>query len=189
MPLLVDDGYYYLQIACNVAQGKGFTFDGLIYTNGFHPLWEFHLVVLFLLTKNKLVIAYLAVILQSALFIGSGTTLMPLLHRLGTRKGLVSLCGFFLLLNPWLVNKDAISAIETGLYVFFMGLVLWDHTHRKHRLCRFAKKMDLHIVRSYADVRRHFSHHLDRDPLHRLNGNSALCFAKYGRLLSVFCEQ
>jgi hypothetical protein len=34
-----DDGYYYFQIACNLARGAGFTFDGIHATNGFHPLW------------------------------------------------------------------------------------------------------------------------------------------------------
>jgi hypothetical protein len=34
-----DDGYYYFQIARNLARGAGFTFDGIHATNGFHPLW------------------------------------------------------------------------------------------------------------------------------------------------------
>jgi hypothetical protein len=34
-----DDAYYYLEIAKNIAAGKGVTFDGIHKTNGFHPLW------------------------------------------------------------------------------------------------------------------------------------------------------
>jgi hypothetical protein len=39
-----DDAFYYLTIARNLAAGRGFTFDGLHATSGFHPLW---LAVLF----------------------------------------------------------------------------------------------------------------------------------------------
>lgn len=35
----LDDAYFYFKIANNVALGKGSTFDGLNYTNGYHPLW------------------------------------------------------------------------------------------------------------------------------------------------------
>jgi hypothetical protein len=36
---VADGAGYYLQIAHNVAGGRGITFDGLHPTNGFHPLW------------------------------------------------------------------------------------------------------------------------------------------------------
>jgi hypothetical protein len=41
-----DDTFYYLQVARHVAEGDGFTFDGLHGTNGFQPLWQFLLVPL-----------------------------------------------------------------------------------------------------------------------------------------------
>ena len=41
---LVDDSFYYSQIARQVAMGHGFTFDGLHRTNGFQPLWLFLLI-------------------------------------------------------------------------------------------------------------------------------------------------
>jgi hypothetical protein len=37
--LCFDDAFYYFEIARNVAQGYGFTFDRINPTNGFHPLW------------------------------------------------------------------------------------------------------------------------------------------------------
>lgn len=37
--LTFDDSYYYYEIASRLAEGQGFTFDGLHPTNGFHPLW------------------------------------------------------------------------------------------------------------------------------------------------------
>jgi hypothetical protein len=37
--LLCDDAFYYFQIARHAALGRGFSFDGVAPTNGFHPLW------------------------------------------------------------------------------------------------------------------------------------------------------
>lgn len=34
-----DDCFYYLKVAQNLATGHGSTFNGLVATNGYHPLW------------------------------------------------------------------------------------------------------------------------------------------------------
>src|SRR6266850_4031428 len=34
-----DDSLFYLQVARNVAAGRGSTFNGVTQTNGYHPLW------------------------------------------------------------------------------------------------------------------------------------------------------
>jgi len=39
LTLTVDDSFYYLQVARNLAAGHGPTFDQVSLTNGFHPLW------------------------------------------------------------------------------------------------------------------------------------------------------
>ncbi len=39
MNFVQDDFFYYLKVAANVASGKGSTFNGLVSTNGYHPLW------------------------------------------------------------------------------------------------------------------------------------------------------
>ena len=36
---IVDDGYFYPQIARFIAHGQGSTFNGIMFTNGYHPLW------------------------------------------------------------------------------------------------------------------------------------------------------
>ncbi len=41
---LLDDSFYYLQVARNVARGLGSSFDGVEATNGYHPLWMLLLV-------------------------------------------------------------------------------------------------------------------------------------------------
>lgn len=45
--VVADDAYYYFGIARNLASGAGPSFDGLAWTNGFHPLYQLLLVPLF----------------------------------------------------------------------------------------------------------------------------------------------
>jgi hypothetical protein len=51
--LVPDDASYYLQIAGNVAAGRGFTFDGINPTNGFQPLWLLILVAVHAVIKGS----------------------------------------------------------------------------------------------------------------------------------------
>ena len=34
-----DDFFYYIKIAKNIVLGAGSTFNGIVHTNGYHPLW------------------------------------------------------------------------------------------------------------------------------------------------------
>lgn len=42
-----DDAFYYFKIAQNVLSGNGSTFDGMNFTNGYHPLWLVLLLPIF----------------------------------------------------------------------------------------------------------------------------------------------
>ncbi len=66
-----DDGYYYLEIARNLARGDGATFDRLHPTNGYHPLWLLLLVPLARLTPDSANLLLLANLLQGALAAGA----------------------------------------------------------------------------------------------------------------------
>src|SRR5437870_13550104 len=44
---LACDSYYYLTVARNVVDKGRLSFDGTLGTNGFHPFWQYLLVVLF----------------------------------------------------------------------------------------------------------------------------------------------
>ncbi|MCK5064094.1 MAG: hypothetical protein KAQ97_02355, partial [Candidatus Fermentibacteraceae bacterium] len=86
---LVDDGYYYLEIARNISCGNGFTFDGVNRTNGFHPLWQIMLVPVFLLTQSRGIAAQAVTMLQTLLFAASGFVLYRILLE-NTKKILLS---------------------------------------------------------------------------------------------------
>jgi hypothetical protein len=44
MDFVQEDFFYYLKVAQNVVAGHGSTFNGLVSTNGYHPLWMWTLV-------------------------------------------------------------------------------------------------------------------------------------------------
>lgn len=67
--LPADDGFFYLQIAKNVVEGKGLYFNSLYETNGFHPLWELIcIVVAFLNPFGHDYLIFLIWIVQLILF-------------------------------------------------------------------------------------------------------------------------
>lgn len=121
---LVDDGYYYLEIARNIASGNGFTFDGLNPTNGFHPLWQIMLVPIFLMTRSRALAALAVTMLQVLLFAGTGFMVYRILIE-NTKKISLSIAGAaFWLFNLWFWSKGALSGMETGLLTLCFGTSL-----------------------------------------------------------------
>src|ERR1700759_3733432 len=47
-----DDFYYYLKIAQNLAHGRGSTFNGIVSTNGYHPLYLLLITVICWFTSS-----------------------------------------------------------------------------------------------------------------------------------------
>jgi hypothetical protein len=48
-----DDSYFYFQVAWNIARGLGSTFNNVIPTNGYHPLWMLVCVAVFKVFPSK----------------------------------------------------------------------------------------------------------------------------------------
>lgn len=53
---LPDDAFYYYEVARNISNGLGVTFDGASPTNGFHPLWMILVTPFYLLFSDDLAI-------------------------------------------------------------------------------------------------------------------------------------
>src|SRR5712692_688326 len=127
---MLDDGYYYLQIAYNVSFGRGFTFDGTTLTNGFQPLWQIMLVPFFWLIPSKVVVAYVVSCVQTIFFVCSGLMLVRIYGRLAPASRFGWLPGVLWVCNPYFINKGAWTGMETGLFVFtfassLMGILLF----------------------------------------------------------------
>ena len=132
---LVDDGYYYLEIARNIATGNGFTFDGSNPTNGFHPLWQIMLVPIFLMTGSRDLAAVAVTMLQTLLFAASGFMFYRILLE-NTKKILLSIAGAaFWLFNFWFWSKGAVSGMETGLLTLCYGTSLLLFSRSLCRSC------------------------------------------------------
>ncbi|WP_419803923.1 hypothetical protein [Terriglobus sp.] len=48
-----DDSYFYFQVAWNFAHGRGSTFNGLMPTNGYHPLWMLACAAVYRVVQDK----------------------------------------------------------------------------------------------------------------------------------------
>jgi len=122
-PQLLDDGYYYLQVAWNISRGAGSSFDGIHPTNGYHPLWQLMLVPVFWVFSKGAAL-WAAVVLQSILFCASGILLYRLVRVSGGSGPASAAAAGFWVLNLWLWGKGAMSGMETGLLLFLFGLSL-----------------------------------------------------------------
>ena len=80
-----DDAYFYVQIAANIADGRGSTFHDITPTNGYHPLWMLPCVFAVLVARGDLSVAlHVITLLQGLLAVAS----LLLLHRFLKRCGL-----------------------------------------------------------------------------------------------------
>ena len=132
---MVDDGYYYLEIARNISCGNGFTFDGINRTNGFHPLWQVMLVPIFLVTQSKVLAVQAVTMLQALLFAASGFVLYRILLE-NTKRIHLSISGAaFWLLNFWFWSKGVLSGMETGLLILCYGISLLLFSRSLRGMC------------------------------------------------------
>ncbi len=111
--VIPDDGYYYLQIARNVAAGQGSTLDGINPTNGYHPLWMAALVTLYRTLPEPIVLPT-ALILGSLLGAATLLLLQRLLRRLQVSAGRQMVALGLLGLNPWLLMQW-VNGLETAV--------------------------------------------------------------------------
>ncbi len=54
LKVLPDDAFYYFLTADRISNGQNISFDGITLSNGYHPLWLFSLVPLYLLPGREL---------------------------------------------------------------------------------------------------------------------------------------
>lgn len=120
-PVLSDDAYYYFEIARNAALGRGFSFDGLAPTNGFHPLWALLLVPLFwALPGEPWPPVELALAGAAAFSAGTAVVIQRLFARRGAPRAGALAAGLWLL-NPFTVVL-CFRGLETSLHGFLLAL-------------------------------------------------------------------
>jgi len=115
-----DDCFYYFQIARNVVEGHGFTFDGRHPTNGFHPLWLFALTPLFALVPGDLAPLRAVALLETGLVLGAGVLIFRVLRRrVGEQSALLAA---LLLVAPPGSLRVVRSGMESSLLLLLLVL-------------------------------------------------------------------
>ena len=132
-----EDGYYSLSVARSIAQGLGFTIDGVHETNGFQPLFTLIEALGFWLAQiispeSSDVLAMRLVTLAAWIFyIGTALCLGSIAANLDEPRhaALRKLLAITLYLGAFLVFMHHFNGLETGLQMFLLAL-LW----RAHQL-------------------------------------------------------
>lgn len=126
---LPDDAFYYFQIAKNIAHGRGSTFDGVVPTNGYHPLWMILITPLFALFSDPLKAVHASLVLGGLFFLASLGVFAIFLKRLGVPR-----LGILLLSLAWVANPFtryfALNGLETSLAILcLLSLLLHAYTY------------------------------------------------------------
>ena len=117
-----DDASYYLKIAENFNNGKGFSFDGLHQTNGFQPLWQYILIALtFIYSSDPGTTLRIVLIIQVVLLFLSGNLIFRFLSDYFTYK-IIFAGGFIFIL---FVFFQSVNSMETALLIFMISVILF----------------------------------------------------------------
>src|SRR5262249_40404689 len=151
-PLLVlwpvlEDGFYSLSVARNIALGRGVTVDGVAPTNGFQPLFTFLTVPAFLAAAaDRYEAVRLVLALHWVFYVGTAAVLGLVAARLSADRGpapktaISSAPAFLYLANP-LVFQAHFNGLETGCVLFWYAAV-----------CLYAQRADLSAPRPLATL-------------------------------------
>lgn len=125
-----DDAFFYLQVAHNMAIGLGSTFNTIIPTNGYHPLWQWMCAgVAYLSGGDKIVTLYAVCLLNVLLFLG----IVYYLHRINRD---------FLRIRYWYVAIPLLT-----IYYLCIGLYGSEAALHGYVLCATAYYL-LHTLRN-----------------------------------------
>ncbi len=124
-----DDAFYYFQVARNIAEGHGSTFDRIHPANGYHPLWMLVMIPVFSLARLDVYLPLRLVVLVSVLLsAGTGVLLYHHLSRLVARP-LAVLAAFFWVFYAPLHGVATKLGMEAGINAFSVMWFLY-HTAR-----------------------------------------------------------
>lgn len=119
---LLDDSFYYLQVARNVAAGAGSSFDGIELTNGYHPLWMWLLVpVHWVAAARPETCLRIGLVISSVLGVGVLLWIRHVLNRQATAWA--AAIGLLLFAWPRILGQT-VNMLESGLLLFtYMTIV------------------------------------------------------------------
>jgi len=126
---LYDDSFYAFQIARNIADGRGATFDGTNPTNGFQPLYVMMLVPLYRLFGPDPTLPIRAALLLMALFTAATAWLLFRIASRYVERPIALFTAALWVFSP-VVVRQACNGLETALALFLLaasGLYYLEH--------------------------------------------------------------
>ena len=121
-----DDAF---QIARNIAEGNGPTFDGATYTNGFQPLYVALLVPLYLLFGSNPILPVHAGLTLLALFTVLTAYLLFLITRRYVSETIAAFVALVWAVSPIVVKQSA-NGLETALALFLFASSVYYYLDR-----------------------------------------------------------
>ena len=120
----IDDGFFYFKVARNVANGLGFTFDGINRTNGFHPLWMAVCIAVYSIVRTDLILPLRIFVIIGGILNGlSAIYLFKILARVLNGWVALTLAVLWAVL-PSITGVTTMQGMETGLAIFLLLLLI-----------------------------------------------------------------
>ena len=126
---LYDDSFYAFEIARNIAQGRGITFDGIHSTTGFQPLYVFMLVPAYALFPGDPVTPiYIALSLLAI----CATAATWLVYRIAGRyvSAVAAACAAAVWTFSPIVARQSANGLETAVAALLVALSAWYYLAR-----------------------------------------------------------
>jgi hypothetical protein len=119
---IIDDGYYYLGYANSITTGQGATFDGLVETNGVQPLWTLILIVLAIISPDRVSLVYVMLITSAVLVLASIIFVNRILRSIVSdhARWITLLTYTAFVINP----QMSLTGMETALNLFTLTATL-----------------------------------------------------------------
>jgi len=120
---LMDDAFYSLAVARNIALGTGLTCDGIHRTNGFQPLYVFLMVPVYrLMPDDKITPVYVAITILALAGVAGGWFMYRIAsRRWGPGAGLFALLLFCF--SPYAI-ENCTNGLETSLAALFWMIAI-----------------------------------------------------------------
>ncbi len=139
---LPDDAFIYFVIARNIAAGLGATFDGVVLTNGFHPLWALLLTPIFGVFSSGDLPVHLALTASAICDTAAGALAGWIVWRaanLELRWPATTIAMALYLFNPRTILESA-NGLETGLAVLALAacVLAWQFVRESPTVKRAA---------------------------------------------------
>lgn len=119
-----DDAFYYFEVAKNISEGKGITFDGIARANGYHPLWMLVCVPVFALARLSLWAPLRAlIVVQALMHAATGYIIYRLLIK-KVSQPLSLLAMAIWLFRSTIFSITASQGLETGINMLCLSALL-----------------------------------------------------------------